>query len=410
MKNLSVHTTKPLGEQLLEFGLLTDEQLQQALTIQAQSTDKLLGQVLVEENFLTEDEFESFMQTRIGIQQPLGELLIQKSLITRDQLNEALSVQMQSGSTSKPLGQLLVDRGAIDQATLDSIVKDQYEQQEKRRKKFVKSGQVAQTYDRTQVEDIQNMLAVGQIFLALAEALMPDERKVFADRFHIFEELYQGRKTPLPDTLGKTTADFFVHFLPILEMGVDMESDNPDIQRKYDIMNSSFYGFLTGFMRLTLPELKLLPQYYLNSLVLTEAPDSVMLREALYLVMRSPQLLPHGSLMTLRFLLNEFWGQRSILEQKGMMLVRHEDEVDLSDFFRPRIVDKEQDLEMIQHMEDHIFNQIEQCGLRLVDCPEDEILVLLTDLMEFYRTLLQTYKDWKVTEQYEDEEPEGDVY
>ena len=130
MKNLSVYTMKPLGEQLLELGLLSPQQLQQALAIQKASPDKLLGQVLVDSGMLSTQEFETFMQSRIGIQQPLGELLIQKSYITREQLNAALSIQMQSGPAGKPLGQLLVEQGFITQALLDDIVQHQYRHQQ----------------------------------------------------------------------------------------------------------------------------------------------------------------------------------------------------------------------------------------------------------------------------------------
>jgi hypothetical protein len=398
VKNLSVYTMKPLGEQLLELGLLSPQQLQQALAIQKASPDKLLGQVLVDSGMLSTQEFETFMQSRIGIQQPLGELLIQKSYITREQLNAALSIQMQSGPAGKPLGQLLVEQGFITQALLDDIVQHQYRHQQMvRNNLFGAQAQPSAALERTQVEDIQHLLGAGQVFLSLAEALMPDAESVFGERFHIFQGLYTGNRNPLPDSLISEAVEFFIHFLPVLALGLD--DKRPLAIDQQAAMDHSFFALMEGFRRQVLPGLELKPDYALNSLVMTEELESVTLREALYLVMRSNQLLPHGSLMTLRFLLNEFWGQRSILEQRGMSLVHSEDEMDLSDFFRARIDDPDSDLAYMQRMESHLFAQIGQTAQQILKATPQGCMNPMIDLLEFYRTLLQTHKEWKDMQQ-----------
>lgn len=400
MQNLSVYTLKPLGEQLLESGLLTEAQLEQALFLQKQNPERLLGQILIESEFLTQSEFESFMQARIGIQQPLGELLIQRGLIQREQLNQALSIQMQSGPAAKPLGQLLVEQGAIAQEMLDEIVSQQAKQQASVRQQMGKSGAEAQetlALERNQVEDIQKLLSSGHLFLALARVLLPDSRKLFDERFQVFSQLYQAPELTISEELQSSVIDFFIHFLPLLEWGLNNPSSDEQAQVRHAIINTSFYEFINGLTQILMQDLPLASEFYLSSLVMNEGAEQVSFREALYLVMRSPYLLPHGSLMTLRFLLNEFWGQRSILEQRGVRLVRSEDEVDLSDFFRPRISEHGSDLEYVSFMENHLFTQIARLSEELNTCSPDEREATLIELMEFYHTLLQTHRDLKET-------------
>lgn len=401
MQNLSVYTLKPLGEQLLESGLLSDAQLEQALFLQKQNPERLLGQILIESEFLTQSEFESFMQARIGIQQPLGELLIQRGLIQREQLNQALSVQMQSGPAAKPLGQLLVEQGSIAQAVLDEIVSQQAKQQESVRKQMGKEQNENLALERNQVEDIQKLLSSGHLFLALARVLLPDSRKLFDERFQVFSQLYQAPELQISESLQSSVIDFFIHFLPLLEWGLNNPSEDEQALARHAIINHSFFEFINGLTQTLVQDLPVAAEFYLSSLIMNENGEMVSFREALYLVMRSPYLLPHGSLMTLRFLLNEFWGQRSILEQRGVRLVRNEDEVDLSDFFRPRISEHGSDLEYVSFMENHLFTQIARLSEELKTCSADEREATLIELMEFYHTLLQTHRDLKETSQLE---------
>lgn len=405
MQNLSVLTMKPLGQQLVDAGLLSDEQLQAALAQQKSQPDKLLGQVLIEAEFLSTQEFDRFMQTRMAIQQPLGELLVSKGAISREQLHQALSVQMQSGTTAKPLGQLLVELGSIDQSALDQIIQQQYAEQEALRQKMMREGQLQASFDRSQIEDIQNLLSSGLLFLTLAQELLPDAARLFAERFEQMGKLYGGERRSLESGLQDAVASFMVHFLPLLEMGFQLEGTLDDeTEERNQVVNTSFYAMLEGFQRLLLPQMRLYPNYYLNSLIMTAAGDIISLREALYIAMRSPYVMPHGSLMALRFLLNEFWGQRSILEQRGVHIVRNEDEVDLSDFFRPRMDDLDDDLRYIEYMETHLFHQIEYAAEQLRQCPDDEIEYRLGELMDLYRVLLQTHKDMKETQISEEQQ------
>ncbi len=409
MQNMSVLTLKPLGQQLVETGLLTEDQLNTALELQKQDPDKLLGQVLIEQRFLTEQEFETFMQTRMSIQQPLGELLIQKEAITRDQLHQALSVQMQAGPGARPLGQLLVDQGAIAQETLDAIVQQQYQEQEALRQKLSKGQQEARS-DRSQVEDIQQLLNTGLLFMELSQEILPETQQLLAGRYDAFQNLYHGSRLALSEPIQQSVGDFMGHFLPVLELGFKLHAGvDEDQESNNQVFNSGFFALMEAFQRLCLPEMRLSTNFYLNSLILTDANDIISLREALYIVMRSPYLLPHGSLMALRFLLNEFWGQRSILEARGIEIVRDEDDVDLSDFFRPRMDDVQDDLRYVEHMESHLFSQIEYSAETLPDHEGEALEAKVAELMDYYRILLQTYKDHRETLENEEESEAANV-
>lgn len=398
MQNMSVLTLKPLGQQLVETGLLTEDQLETALKIQTEHNDKLLGQVLIEQGFLSEDEFEKFMQTRMAIQQPLGELLIQREAITREQLHAALSVQMQAGPSAKPLGQLLVDQGAIAQETLDDIVQQQYQEQENLRKKLSREDQQNSQSERSQVEDIQQLLRAGLLFMELSQELLPETQQLLAGRYDAFQNLYHGKRLALSDTMQSQVGDFMTLFLPVLELGFRLHGGVDEAQEANNqVFNAGFFALMEAFQRLCLPTLRLSTNFYLNSLILTDANDIISLREALYIVMRSPYLLPHGSLMALRFLLNEFWGQRSILEARGIQIVRDEDDMDLSDFFRPRMDDVQDDLQYIEHMESHLFSQIEYSAETLADYEGEALEYKVAELLDYYRILLQTYKDHRET-------------
>lgn len=401
MQNMSVLTMKPLGQQLVEAGLLSEEQLSQALSAQKSQPDKLLGQVLVESGLLSQEAFDGFMQRRMGIQQPLGELLIQKAAITRDQLNQALAVQMQLGPASKPLGQLLVEQGAITQAELDAIIQQQFAEQEALREKLTRSGQEKTPYERSQIEDIQNLVSSGLIFLCLGQQLLPEASRLISERFNALNGLYSGPREALPEAAEDTAASFMVHFLPLLETGFQLEQVDWELEQRNQVVSQGFYALMEAFQRLLLPQMKLFSSFYLNSLIMTDATDIISLREALYIVARSPYLIPHGSLMALRFLLNEFWGQRSILEDKGVQIVRNEDEIDLSDFFRPRMEDAEDDLRYIDYMADYIHNQLEYHTDLLRNSTAAERPQRLHTLMNLYRVLLQSQRDRKEIQQHE---------
>ena len=58
--------TKRLGDMLIELGLLTNDQLKQALEFQAKEKDRL-GTTLVKHNFITEHQLIDALRMQLGI-------------------------------------------------------------------------------------------------------------------------------------------------------------------------------------------------------------------------------------------------------------------------------------------------------------------------------------------------------
>lgn len=108
-------TRKMLGELLVHAGHITNEQLEHALAEQKKSGEKL-GEVLVRLGLLTARQLDAVLdfQRRQGNAKPspnplrLGELLISKGYISREQLDDALFKQTLS---KKKLGEVLIEEG-----------------------------------------------------------------------------------------------------------------------------------------------------------------------------------------------------------------------------------------------------------------------------------------------------------
>lgn len=393
---LSVHTMKPLGTQLVEAGYLTESQLSQALSVQKANPDKLLGQVLTETGLLTESQFQDFMLSRISIQQPLGELLINLGYISRDQLNEMLAIQMQMVPTPKPLGQLLIEHELITPETLENILARQREQQD-----ALKQTMAHQTtretatirYEPSQITDIQNLLGLGHVFLLLAKTLWPQADQQFQHRFQVMIQFYGDFDCEMDQSLQSSSLTFFGHFLPLL--GVQPVLPTAQAQQQ---LEAGFYSLIQGFVGLLPVAFSIQPTFASHSLMRQPSIPRLSLREALHTVMRSPDVLPHASLQTLRFLLNEFWGQRSLLEQQGLQLVRKEDDVDLEDFFRAKLQDPAAELQYLQRMETHLLEQLALNSQRLEQLPTTDLGGFVAEQLHFFKSLLQTHKEAKELE------------
>lgn len=104
-----------LGDLLIKDGLLTPEQLNQALAVQqSQKVYKPLGEICVELNFLSRSQLNKALNKhhkRIRI----GDLLINLGLITSEQLQTALEHQKREGGK---LGEILIKLGFITETSL----------------------------------------------------------------------------------------------------------------------------------------------------------------------------------------------------------------------------------------------------------------------------------------------------
>lgn len=105
-----------LGERLVKSGYITEEQLTQALEWQQQD-GTLLGETLVRHGLLKQDELSRFVFSNPSSR--LGEALLDLGYITRAQLSQALDYQRVNGNR---LGAICVQLGFLSQAQLDEVL------------------------------------------------------------------------------------------------------------------------------------------------------------------------------------------------------------------------------------------------------------------------------------------------
>jgi type IV pilus assembly protein PilB len=104
-----------LGELLIQRGLVTEDQLTDALARQRLENNRTaLGQILVKQNILTQQQLDPVLDT-FGKRPRLGEVLLRHGTITREQLDHALVTQKKAHG---PLGQLLIKLGYLDDPSM----------------------------------------------------------------------------------------------------------------------------------------------------------------------------------------------------------------------------------------------------------------------------------------------------
>jgi type II secretory ATPase GspE/PulE/Tfp pilus assembly ATPase PilB-like protein len=104
-----------VGELLVREGLVTEAQLTDALRWQREQQSYLpLGQILVHQGVLARGQLKLLLE-RSGKRPKLGDVLIRSRIISRKQLDHALTQQKQIGG---PLGQVLIKLGYATDQTL----------------------------------------------------------------------------------------------------------------------------------------------------------------------------------------------------------------------------------------------------------------------------------------------------
>jgi hypothetical protein len=152
----STHEEKRLGTVVLELGLSTREQIEDALKQYYQNREKEgppqpppnpslpvgprarepIGQILIRKGYLRATELQDAIdyQYRLPrlLHKPLGEILILLGYIDDNQLQAALKEQTQP--ETDPLGQILVSMGLIQQWQLSHVLTLKYEPQHANKK------------------------------------------------------------------------------------------------------------------------------------------------------------------------------------------------------------------------------------------------------------------------------------
>lgn len=110
------HVFARIGENLLRLGYITEQQLEIALLKQKEN-GKLIGEVLIENGFISTQELTEFITTSQFSK--LGERLIEAKAITKQQLKAAINFQAENGGR---LGDILVSLGFIDEEFLTEFI------------------------------------------------------------------------------------------------------------------------------------------------------------------------------------------------------------------------------------------------------------------------------------------------
>jgi hypothetical protein len=135
---------RQLGELLVAEQLLTEEELEQALAEQAKS-GRLLGQILVNNGYLSAFSLARVLSEQHGVRlesakpaevaphapeppleqawRPLGKVLVELEFLTESQLERALTMQREEGGK---LGEVLVSRGLLSGAELAQALAQQH--------------------------------------------------------------------------------------------------------------------------------------------------------------------------------------------------------------------------------------------------------------------------------------------
>ena len=125
------HAWRPLGELLIERGLIDAYELEYWLT-QQKLTGMLLGELLVVNHIISPVEVAATLAVQRGADgvaggiqhsaRQLGRILVQKELLTDSGLQRALLAQRRKGGS---LGGILVERGYVSQAQVDEALAEQ---------------------------------------------------------------------------------------------------------------------------------------------------------------------------------------------------------------------------------------------------------------------------------------------
>ena len=106
---------KTLGQILVEKNLVTQTQLELALRRQRQQKGKYLGQILIEMGLVSQEKINKILDVH-NKRKKIGEILLDLQLISPQQLESALQKQrdLQKQGVRKPLGTLIQEMGFAD--------------------------------------------------------------------------------------------------------------------------------------------------------------------------------------------------------------------------------------------------------------------------------------------------------
>ncbi len=124
---------RPIGDFLVEEGLISQEQLAKALLKQREYRSLKVGQILLRTGAVTSAQLDDVVasqgqdladKTR-GVRRKIGEIMIEKGYISASQLTAALEQQVRLARMR--LGEILVELGYISRERLEEVIQRQLE-------------------------------------------------------------------------------------------------------------------------------------------------------------------------------------------------------------------------------------------------------------------------------------------
>jgi type II secretory ATPase GspE/PulE/Tfp pilus assembly ATPase PilB-like protein len=114
-----------VGEMLRQEGILSRSDLDETLEEQRALREKRLGEIIAEKEAVAHEEIErviddAYEDGTTAVRMKVGDILIEAGLVTREQVEEALS--MQEVGKRKKIGSLLIEKGLITEKELLTVL------------------------------------------------------------------------------------------------------------------------------------------------------------------------------------------------------------------------------------------------------------------------------------------------
>ena len=117
-------TIAPIGQMLLDRGLLDKKRLDQGLAVQQEQRDCPLGNILVEKHNVSQATITEAVELQKRKPLRIGELLVEAGWLTEEQVAQALGEQKKR--RGKRLGQVLVELGLVSEQVLSSTLASKF--------------------------------------------------------------------------------------------------------------------------------------------------------------------------------------------------------------------------------------------------------------------------------------------
>jgi len=172
-----------LGDLLVDQEILSEHEVQEALKLQQQSMPHL-GDLLKEQGKLSEAELDLALQTQQMQHMKFGDLLVDQELVSEEDVRSAL--EEQADNTELPLGHILKEKGKIQDADIDSALEMQSRRKMRLGEILIEAGLISE-------EDLQYALEeqkvrgqrLGEILLS-SQVITEDQLlEVLAKKFRL---------------------------------------------------------------------------------------------------------------------------------------------------------------------------------------------------------------------------------